>query len=53
MRKVHIHTDCAFFAGCENMVAALLNHTGLNKMRISADSEHSFRSKLNIDFGRN
>lgn len=25
MKKIHIHTDCDFFAGCENMVGVLAN----------------------------
>ena len=25
MKKIHFHSDCPFFAGCENMLAVLLN----------------------------
>lgn len=30
MKKVHIHTDCRLFEGCENMVISLLNDKKLN-----------------------
>lgn len=33
-RKIHFHTDCAFFAGCENMLSVLLNSDDFNKYNI-------------------
>ena len=28
--KIHYHTDCSFFAGCENMLAVFLNSALFN-----------------------
>ena len=30
MKKIHYHSECAFFAGCENMLAVLFNSEVLN-----------------------
>lgn len=36
-KKIHFHTDCAYFAGCENMLANLLN-----SKEFSTNFERSF-----------
>jgi L-malate glycosyltransferase len=39
--KIHFHTDCSFFAGCENMVAVLTNSKDL---RMNYSLSLSYRS---------
>ena len=42
MKKIHYHSECAFFAGCENMLAVLFNSEVLNKKyKISFSFLHS------------
>ena len=30
-KKIHFHSDCSFFAGCENMLAVLFNSQKLHQ----------------------
>ena len=54
--KVHYHSDCPFFAGCENMLAVLLNSDELRasynisfSFRFSAEYFDGYRSRVNDD----
>lgn len=41
-KKIHYHSDCGFFAGCENMLAVLFNsETLLQQYQISFSFAHS------------
>jgi len=53
MKKIHIHTDCWYFGGCENIVAALLDEKELKKTysftfsyRYSKDYEKGLRKRV-------
>lgn len=42
LKKVHIHTSCRYFAGCENMIAVLLGSVELKKsIRFSLSYHYS------------
>jgi len=40
VKKIHYHSDCPFFAGCENMLAVLLNS---DELRAAYNVSFSFR----------
>ena len=41
-KKIHFHSDCSFFAGCENMLAVLFNSERLHKeYQVSFSFAHS------------
>lgn len=40
MKKIHYHSDCPFFAGCENMLAVLFNS---DELRATYNVSFSFR----------
>ena len=41
-KKIHFHSDCTFFAGCENMLAVLFNSERLHKeYQVSFSFAHS------------
>lgn len=40
MKKIHYHSDCPFFAGCENMLAVLFNS---DELRAAYNISFSFR----------
>ena len=55
--RIHFHTDCPFFAGCENMLAVLFTHSEFREMfdvtfsyGYSARYEKGFRSRVRADF---
>ena len=55
--KIHYHSDCAFFAGCENMLANLCSspavHTEFKVSFSYRDSElyrDGMRARINVDF---
>ena len=41
MKKIHYHSDCEFFAGCENMLAVFFNS---DELKASYNLSFSFRS---------
>lgn len=45
--RLHLHSDCPFFAGCENMIANLLNDP-----RLAAAYEVSFSFRRGADYER-
>ncbi len=50
MLKVHYHSDCPFFAGCENMLACFLNSKDLNllyEVSFSYRSNRLYKKGLN------
>jgi L-malate glycosyltransferase len=55
--KVHFHTDCAFFAGCENMLATLFESYELRQQyditfsyRFSKSYAKGLKEKVNFSF---
>jgi glycosyltransferase involved in cell wall biosynthesis len=55
--KIHFHTDCDFFAGCENMLSVLLNDKGFRdrydvslSYGYSREYEEGLKKRVNIDF---
>src|SRR5215471_5972290 len=55
--KIHFHSDCAFFAGCENMLANLCSspaaHTQFNISFSYRNSElyrDGMRERIKVDF---
>ena len=47
--KIHFHTDCSFFAGCENMIANFLNS---DEFRDEFELSISYRSTKIYEQGR-
>ena len=52
-RRIHIHTDCDFFAGCENMVGILADSEEINQAydvslsyRLTESYENGFRKRV-------
>lgn len=48
MKKIHYHSDCYFFAGCENMLSVFLNS---EKMHATYNLSFSFRYSREYIFG--
>ena len=55
--RLHFHSDCAFFAGCENMLVNLWNSEKLRQAydisfsyRVTSDYEQGLRKRVKIDF---
>ena len=49
-KKIHIHTDCWFFAGCENMIPVILDDDLLNEnieFSLSYRDSGNYISELN------
>jgi len=57
LAKVHYHTDCSWFAGCENMLANLLNDSDIRKQfelslsyRASPEYAAGLERRTRLDF---
>ncbi len=48
VRKIHYHSDCPFFAGCENMLANFFNSSGMHE---KYDVSFSYRYSENYQSG--
>jgi glycosyltransferase involved in cell wall biosynthesis len=51
VRKIHIHSDCDFFAGCENMLSVFANSTSMNQdfnLSISFRETESYLNGFNL-----
>ena len=50
MKKLHYHSDCPFFAGCENMLVNFLQDEKLNaEYKITFSYRYSQRYKEGMD----
>ncbi len=50
MTSIHFHTDCDFFAGCENMIAILTNSDVMrNAYQLSLSYRHSREYQAGLD----